>query len=161
MSIVSAHIPYVVGDSKEYIDVKDPEISKAYYGSIEEGEIVHYVIISDTEFLLYANILAPYKEGEIPKVDFTIHDKSEMPHNMLDTVKEDIKWEKWYEEYGRDWYWQSDHEFEQMVPAGEYHVEVQGEGKYSLAIGKTEKFDFWAILRAIINVPRNKLFFFR
>ena len=54
--VVVAHQPRIT-DSEDII-VKEPEISKAYYGNLEGNPHI-YVINSDKNFNLYVNILVP------------------------------------------------------------------------------------------------------
>jgi hypothetical protein len=72
-------------------------------------------------------------------------------------------WHRFYEKYGKDhYYWGP--EFDQNVEAGTYKVLVYNSansGKYALAIGKIEKFNFLSIMGAIAKAKYLDMWFFK
>lgn|SRR5574344_1954540 len=66
-----AHQPRLIFEQPigQIVAVEHPEISQAFYG-ILSGQTDIYQIISDTGFLLYANIVVPDQEGQ--RTDFVI-----------------------------------------------------------------------------------------
>jgi len=143
-SLSLAHIPdYSSGEI-----IKDPEISRAFYGVLN-NEVHTYTVVSEKDFLLYTNILGPYGE-ETPKLSIKVYKEDELLFESAD------EWEYFYEEFAKDEYWYGP-EYEENVSAGEYIIEVHGEGKYSLAVGKIEKFDFPAIVKTLFILPWIKI----
>ena len=73
------------------------------------------------------------------------------------------QWRRYYEKYGRDhYYWGP--EYDENVGAGTYYVKVfnrENKGKYSLAIGKIEKFTFPVFLSAMIRAQLLDRWFFK
>lgn len=60
---VFSHQPRLVsGDYDRFIDIKNPEVSQAFYAELR-GEPVYYRIISENSFRLYTGILVPDIEG--------------------------------------------------------------------------------------------------
>lgn len=144
--------------------VDEPEISWAYYG-ILEGEPHHYRIVSSEPFDLYVNILVPdFQPGGEPvlfhDMSFRVYTGDEMLYEG-DGQKTDRH--RYYEKYGRDhYYWGP--EFDQTVEAGTYSVIVYNSlnsGKYSLAIGKIEKFNFLTITGAMAKAMYLDMWFFK
>jgi hypothetical protein len=144
--------------------VDEPEISWAYYG-ILEGEPHYYMIESSESFNLYVNILVPdfHPDGE-PILRHDMSFKIFVKDKLLYTgegLKND--WHRFYEKYGKDhYYWGP--EFDQNVEAGTYEVLVYNSaniGKYALAIGKIEKFNFLSIMGAIAKAKYLDMWFFK
>ena len=65
--VALAHQPRLVGDDL-VIKVEDPEISKAYYGTLK-GEPAIYIIQSNEPFNFYLDLLVPDVEGVNKNVD--------------------------------------------------------------------------------------------
>jgi hypothetical protein len=53
----------------QIIDVKNPEVSQAFYGILSGQEDI-YQIVSNTGFLLYISIVVPKMSGN--RTDFTV-----------------------------------------------------------------------------------------
>ena len=156
ISVVVAHQPRIT--SSEDIIVKEPEVSKAYYGNLEGNPHV-YVINSDENFNLYVNILVPNIEG-IDKDFSVIIKKDGIEVGFLDGIN--YEWIEFYEKFAGDSYWAGP-EFDEKVSLGRYEIIVtspDNRGKYSLAIGKIESFPFLEIVNAIIILPSLKKDFF-
>jgi len=162
-----AHKPVIVKNqsSRENpILVEEPEISWAFYGVLE-GEPHYYKIVWEKPFTLYVNILVPdlNPEGEpvpVHDMSFAIVEDDTLLH-----ITEGIhfQWRRFYEEYGRDHYYMGP-EFEKRVDAGTYYVRVfngNNSGRYSLAIGKIEKFNFFSLIGAILKAKSLDRWFFR
>jgi hypothetical protein len=156
IQFVSSHQPRIVYDKTNvYEEVYNPEISQAFYGELK-GKSDYYVINSNSNFILYLNILSP--DINNTKKDFYLKVYS---INGNFTVN-GTNWEKFYEEFGGDSYWKGP-EFEKNVSAGFYTIEVtnpEDEGRYSLAVGKTESFTFIESLKSIYAILRLKHDFF-
>ncbi len=152
----SAHQPRIVNTPK--IAVPDPEISKAYYGTLTK-EPHMFSINSDSDFDLYINILVPDIKGQ--KKDLTVNIlRNGKLHAVLSPKADD--WNKFFEIFGQSSYWQGP-EYKKRVAAGEYTIRVQSNQypiKYSLAIGETEAFDGKETLNAISLIPNLKRNFF-
>ena len=162
-----AHRPVIVGDegSKENPVVVDrPQISWAYYGSLE-GEPRYFKVVAAEPFKLYVNILVPDydPEGEpIPAHDlsFEVYEGSRLLYSVDGNRS---SWERFYEPYGKDHYYMGP-EYEKEVEAGEYMVRVfnsTNRGKYSLAIGTIEKWTIVGLIEAIDRARSLDEWFFR
>jgi hypothetical protein len=162
-----AHIPVIVKtkSSKENpVLVKKPEISYAYYGQLA-GTIHYYKIEAPKAFLLYVNILVP---------DYSPKSDPILRHDMSFEVWKDnvclfsgeglnVDWRRFYEKYGRDHYYMGS-EFERQMDAGTYLIRVfntNNTGKYSLAIGKKEKFTVISIIGAFFKAWSLDRWFFK
>lgn len=152
----SAHQPRI--NTSVETTVVDPEISKAYYGTLT-GEPHIYHITSDKPFALYVNILAPDIAGQ--KTDLTVSImKDENTIAMLDGNK--FEWKKFFEPFGHDTYLQGP-EYKAPVEAGSYDIRVssaKNDDKYSLAVGEIEAFDRQEGMNALKVIPVIKRSFF-
>lgn len=162
-SFAFAHQPRITRDlqnsEQSPIKISNPEISQAFYGQLRWQPDV-YQIVSDTGFLLYANIVVPDLTGQ--NTDFVLqikHDK-----NMLANLDgKTIQRSGFYEEFAGDQYlrWP---EREKEVPAGIYTIIVSSptnQGKYSLAVWKIESFPFSEIINTFNLLPSLKTVFFQ
>jgi len=157
---VLAHQPRM---GTETIDVLDVEVSKAYYGEL--NDVPHfYNINSKTEFSIYVNVLIPGN-----KLTHTISAELIKDDKVIEFLDGDnFEWEVWYEEFAGDYYLKGpelgeDFKSTSKLPAGNYQVKVFNEnnqGKYSLAIGDKEEFPAPEIVNAVLLVPWLKLTFF-
>lgn len=163
VSVASAHQPRITWDnedSKEHpIIVSQPEISQAFYWELRWNEAV-YKIISDTWFLLYTNILV--SDTTWTRTDFMVHilEWNNDILTKLDGTK--MLWSWFYEKFAGDSYlkWP---EREREVVSWMYTIVVSNtdnEGKYVLAIGKKESFDFKEIIHTYKTLPALKTYFF-
>lgn len=154
--LASAHQPRIV-DSRQ-TTVVSPEVSKAYYGQLT-GEPDTFTIQADTPFALYVNILIPDIATQKKDVSVTITKNGKMIA-AYDGMQ--FEWRKMFEPFGYDKYWAGP-EFKENVEAGTYVMKVSSpsnDGKYALAIGEAEKFDFKETLNAITLIPKLKKNFF-
>ena len=157
----SAHVPEIVDNERNFQDdpvpVENPEVSKAFYGRLS-GTPHMYIIVADEPFNLYVSLLAPYV-GQEESSDLEFHimkdgEKIVMMHGYDD-------WEKWYEEFGGDWYLQGP-VYEEQASAGTYIIEVHSETNsedYSLAIGRIERFGLLDTVKVVFLVPIIKALF--
>jgi len=153
---VLAHQPRVV-ESNEII-VVDPDISKAYYGTLT-GEPHVYTISASEPFELYVGILMPYDEQVEKDVIAEIKRNGQL---LASIGGGDAQWEMMFEFFGQSSYWDGG-EYKEGVDAGEYTISVSStynDSKYSLAIGETEAFDSIETVNALKLIPELKRDFF-
>lgn len=157
-AISSAHQPQLVNDNTS-ITVNDPEISKAYYAKLD-GQTHTYNITSNTPFELYVNILVPDIMGQ--KKDVTA--KIAQGQKTITTLGgEKAVWEKYFEPFGYDRYFQGP-EYKAQVEPGTYTITIsspKNDSKYSLAIGEKEAFNLSESYRAVMVMPELKRNFFQ
>ena len=158
-----AHKP-VLNENSTYpadapYEIEEPEISKAIYSTLT-GDPHYYRIQSDVDFDFYAGILAA-KIGECAlerKFSFEVLD-SEF-HNIDVADGENFKWTPWYEEYGKQWYWNGpeigkNFLSDRIYKAGTYYIKVfnsNNTGQYIMAVGDIEKFSFTDIIGLIFSL---------
>ena len=158
-----AHKP-VLNENSTYpadapYEIEEPEISKAIYSTLT-GDPHYYRILSDVDFDFYAGILAA-KIGECAlerKFSFEVLD-SEF-HNIDVADGENFKWTPWYEEYGKQWYWNGpeigkNFLSDRIYKAGTYYIKVfnsNNTGQYIMAVGDIEKFSFTDIIGLIFSL---------
>lgn len=145
-----AHQPRIV--EGEVINVVNPETSQAFYGELHRNPHF-YIIDSSEDFTLYVSVLVPQIEGIEKDVSADI--------NGLLLNGSEHEWESYFEEFGRDYYYQGP-EYKEDVKAGIYNIKVfspDNMGKYVLVIGEKEAFPPGEILNAIFTMPSLKRFF--
>lgn len=155
-TVASAHQPRIVTDSPT--TVIDPEVSKAYYGTLR-GEPAVYTITADKPFALYVGVLVPDILGQKKDVSAVILKEGE-EIAVLEGIG--FEWKQFFEPFGHDTYWQGP-EYKAQAPAGDYEIRVwsiNNDSKYSLAIGEIEAFDFKETLNALTLIPQLKKDFF-
>ena len=160
-----AHKP-VLNESSTYpadapYEIEEPEISKAIYSTLT-GDPHYYRIQSAIDFDFYAGILAA-KIGECAlesKFSFEVLD-SEFDKIYLADGK-NFDWVPWYEEYGKQWYWNGPEVGEKFLSnevfkAGTYYIKVFNKtntGQYVIAVGDIEKFSFTDIVGLIFSMGK-------
>ena len=153
---VLAHQPRIV-ESTETV-VIDPEISKAYYGTLS-GSPHTYTINSEEEFDLYVGILVPDTTNPQKDVTATIYKGDD----LLATIGgEGAEWKTFFEPFGQSTYWDGG-EYKAPAEAGAYRIVVSStnnNSKYSLAVGEIEAFDGKEGLNALNLIPDLKRDFF-
>ena len=158
-----AHKP-VLNENSTYpadapYEIEEPEISKAIYSTLT-GDPHYYRIQSDVDFDFYAGILAA-KIGECAlesKFSFEVLDAEF--HNIDVADGENFKWTPWYEEYGKQWYWNGpeigkNFLSDRIYKAGTYYIKVfnnTNTGQYIIAVGDIEKFSFTDIIGLIFSL---------
>lgn len=154
-----AHQPRIVGYAAR-VAVRDPEISKAYYGRLP-GAPARYEIVSGQPFTLYAQITVPDIHGARRDYRLTILGPDGRLLSQLSTAAS--RWKRFYEPFGGDHYLTGP-EYRRRVPAGRYIVQVAGPGKrgtYVLAIGEAEQWGPIEGLSALMALPAIKHDYFR
>ncbi|MDB9865457.1 hypothetical protein OAC71_01860 [Candidatus Thioglobus sp.] len=160
-----AHKP-VMNENSSYpadapYEIEEPEISKAIYSTLT-GEPHFYRIESETDFNFYAGILAA-KIGECTleeKFSFEVLDSDFHPLYLADG--ESFEWTPWYEEYGKQWYWNGPEVgknflSDRVFKAGTYYIRVfnnSNTGQYIIAVGDIEKFSFTDIVGLIFSMGK-------
>ena len=161
-SQVYAHKP-VLNESSSYpldtpYEIDNPEMSKAIYSTLS-GDAHFYRIESAKDFNFYAGVLAA-KIGECSlenKFSFEVLDSE---FNLIYLADgENFEWTPWYEQYGKQWYWNGPEIGEnflsnEIFTAGTYYIRVfnaSNTGQYILAVGDIEKFSFSDILGLIFS----------
>lgn len=158
-SLVYAHQPKIISslDAEKSILVQQPEISKAYYSELT-GNPHYYTINSSTHFSLYVGILTPGK-NITNTISFEIRNETSLIYSGDGT---NYSWWIFYEDYGKEYYmagpeYGNNFTSTHNVSAGVYTIKVfnyNNQGRYSLAIGDVESFNFIEIIKAIINSYR-------
>ena len=103
-----AHQPILNSDIEMSLDkpyvIKSPEISKAIY-SILKGTDHYYVISSEKSFNFYAGLTVPKIDGcdDFVRFSFAVLDNDF--HIIQEFDGQKYHWWKWYEPYGKKWYW--------------------------------------------------------
>lgn len=154
---VYAHQPVIVGP-KTAVTVKNPDVSKVYYGELA-GKPVVYTVYSAKPFVLYANILVPDTSGA--KTDFSL-DILKDGELIQKIYGPECFWLDFYEPFGDDYYLEGP-EFEKKVEPGSYTIKVYSQsnsGKYALAVGKNDKFGLLETVSALRVMPAVKKDFF-
>ncbi len=140
-------------------EIEDPEISKAIYSTLS-GNPHYYRIQSEVNFDFYAGILAA-KIGECAlesKFSFEVLDSEFHRIDLADG--ENFEWTPWYEEYGKQWYWNGpeigkNFLSDRIYKAGTYYIKVFNDtntGQYIMAVGDIEKFLFTDIVGLLFSM---------
>jgi len=151
-----AHQPRIT-ESRQTL-VPDPEISKAYYGTLT-GEPDVYTIEAKEPFDLYVNVLVPDIAGQKKDVSATV---SKDGKELAVLEGTNFEWKQFYEPFGADSYFMGP-EYKARAEAGKYEIRVLSSGndsKYSLAIGEIEAFDFKETVNVFTVIPELKKNFF-
>ena len=160
---VHAHKP-VLNKNSSYppdapYEIEDPEISKAIYSTLSGGP--HYYRIQSAEdFDFYSGILAA-KIGDCAlesKFSFEVLDSDF--HLLYLADGENFEWTPWYEEYGKQWYWNGpeigkNFASNKVFKAGTYYIKVFNDtntGQYVLAVGDIEQFSLTDIVGLIFSM---------
>lgn len=155
-----AHQPRLV-DDRPSIEVRDPEISQAFYARLA-GNPQSYYIRSEVPLRLYVNILVPEMPGIDTDYEAVISRESGPGEEILTRLDgKTYAWRPFFEPFGGDHY-RLGPEYDEQVPAGTYIVTVSSPdnmGKYALAIGKIEKFPPKEMARTIVALPKLKKYF--
>jgi hypothetical protein len=155
-----AHQPRLVGD-KPSTEVRDPEISQAFYARLA-GNPQSYYIRSEIPLRLYLNLLVPDLPGIETDYAAVIYRETETPEAVIKLLDgKAFAWHPFFEPFGGDHYLVGP-EYDEEVPAGSYVVVVSSpdnQGKYVLAVGKAEKFPLGEMARTLVTLPKLKKYF--
>ena len=155
-----AHQPRLV-DDRPSIEVRNPEISQAFYARLA-GNPQSYYIRSDVPLRLYVNLLVPDIAGIDTDYEAVISRETGSGEEVLARLDgKAYEWRPFFEPFGGDHYLLGP-EYDEQVPAGTYIVTVSSPdcaGKYALAIGKIEKFPPKEMARTIVALPQLKKYF--
>ncbi len=155
-----AHQPNLVGNVE--IEIKDPEISRAFYGTLE-GSPHLYLVNSPTRFQLYLNLLVPKLENWERDFTLEIFKVEGGKEIKIDEINSrDFPWSEFYEKFAGDYYYMGP-EWEKEMDAGTYRISVSTpnpKAKYVLAVGKIESFPFSEMFRTMGVLPALKVNFF-
>lgn len=155
-----AHQPRIV--SEDVTIIRNPEISQAFYGELK-GQHDHYNIIEEEGFDLYVSILVPDLPGIGKDVSVAIEPIDEIENNFIYFLNgTDFQWERYYEEFGGDYYYQGP-DIKAKVGPGGYDIHVMSTdnlGKYVLVVGQIESFPIDEFINTIITLPELKQEFF-
>jgi len=158
--LVLAHQPRLV--SGEVTVIRNPEVSQAFYGELK-GKHDHYNIIEEEEFELYVSILVPDLPGIGKDVSVAIEPIDEIDNNFIYFLNgTDFQWERYYEEFGGDYYYQGP-DIKAKVGPGGYDIHVMSTdnlGKYVLVVGQIESFPIDELINTIFTLPSLKQDFF-
>jgi len=164
-----AHQPRLVYLQSGDVQISNPEVSQAFYDELK-GKPRDYFIDSNKDFELYINLLVPAvanMEGRYSATISLVKDPSTGSGQAEEQIAEldggSFDWKEFYEPFSRDWYLQGP-ELDKQVPAGKYKIEVyskDNQGKYILAVGKTEFFDIQSILNIYWQLPLLKITFLK
>ena len=155
-----AHQPRLVDDSSsETVQIKNPEVSQAFYATLA-GKEDTYTLSSDTDFLLLVELITPVIEGKEPGV-FTVEVVDRDTGNVYLTGTTSPEGSIFYEPFAGDEYIEGP-KVEQQAPAGTYDIRVEGdeEKKYVLVVGKRECFPFDEIINTYKSLPSLKMDYF-
>jgi peptidase E len=159
----SAHQPRLIYSQLGNIQIANPEISQAFYDELK-GTPRDYYIDSDKDFELYINLLVPEETNPNGRYSANVFFEKDSKEEMIfSTDILSTSWQEYYEEYGRDYYLKGP-EYTQQVSAGKYKIEVfssDNQGKYVLAVGKTESYDWQSVLNIYWQLPLLKIQFFK
>lgn len=155
-NFADAHQPRVV--QGELVEVVDPEISKAYYGTLTGAPHI-YIIDASAAFNLYVSILVP----DIASADKTMMAEVFKGEKQIATIGgSGAPWKKFFEPFGQSSYLDGG-EHKTRADAGVYTIKVKSQsnsGKYSLAVGEIEVFDRTEGMSALAIIPELKKDFF-
>jgi len=164
VNLSSAHQPRVVGGGEEVLEIKNPDISQAFYGELK-GVPAHYKITSNEPFSLYLSVLVPDIEGIDKNISVELYKmvaEREIPDKTL-LDGESFEWTSFYEPFAGDDYFQGPDWGPEEVEVGEYHINVfnpDNNGRYSLVVGQKEEFPLAEIWNTVLALPSLKKNFF-
>ena len=141
--------------------VAEPELSKAYYASLT-GSDHSYRIHSSEPFLLYVSVLVPDVEDLPNDLTVKVYELGRKKRLIGEIGGEPDTWQPYFEPFGYDHY-RAGPEFKNEVDAGDYELVVSclnDQGKYVLAVGEKDVFNFAEIRSALILIPILKRDFF-
>ncbi len=157
-SISFAHQPRLVEGEAQPIKIENPEVSKAYYGNLNDAAD-EFVIESSYGFNLSVELTVP--DVESAKKDFTVN----VYRNDLFLFKlegSNAEWKSFFDEFANDAYLVGPKQ-QVSVPDGTYKILVDNPsntGRYVLVVGNREEFPITEALSALRIMPTIKEDFF-
>ncbi len=158
-----AHNPRLVYKSEirpdKPIQIVNPEISQAFYGNLRWNSD-YYQIKSETWFNLFVSIVVPTISWARTDFQVVVLDNKANIIKILDWTN--TKRTNFWERFAWDMYWDGP-EFEKFVSSGTYTIivsNIDNQWKYSLAVGKIEKFTIKDMVNTIKSMPALKTDFF-
>ena len=156
----SAHQPRIV--QGETTEIKDPEISQAFYGELT-GHPHYFEINSNKEFNLYAEILVPDIKGAETDISAEVIKVDGQKREVIGVLDgKSFAWKPFFEPFAGDSYFKGP-DFSARVGAGQYLILVSSPsfwGKYSLVVGQKESFSPVRIFKTLTTLPILKMGFF-
>lgn len=159
---VSAHqARFVEVGQHDITTVKNPDVSQAFYGQLEDFPHM-FEIQSDETFNLYTEILVPDIENQPNDIGVLILKVEERGVTEIKRLSpKEAEWESRYEWFGGDSYRRGSSFFDSL-DAGTYQIEVSTPvnlGKYVLVVGKKEEFSIFDYVDTVRDIARVKSFF--
>jgi len=157
-----AHQPRLVTDQSSSesnpILIEDPEISKAYYGKIEQSS-EYYKIVSNGEFFMYLSLQVPDIPNQSKDLKVELEDESGLQLAYFDGSM--YRWEKFHEDFGNADYL-SGPSTQMNLPSGIYSIKISGpeNTKYVLVTGQKEEFPLPEFANSLFLVPKINMEFF-
>lgn len=170
--LAEAHQPRIV--TGRVTEVRDPEISQAFYGELK-GAPDEFIIRSDKDFRLYVGLLVPDVKDVRKDISADISVRTAQGERRVELLDgASFAWTPYFEEFAKDnYFWgpefsapdsQRGVELKgKTMPAGTYKIVISdagNQGRYSLAIGDVESFSPKEMLNAALILPRIKAQFF-
>lgn len=164
---VFAHQPRLVYKMLSTIDapfiISNPDISQAFYGQLKNPSADYFKVTLNTEQSLYLGLLTPDNNESAEEVSAMVIKLNSPDSDIkMSLGGKDSNWEKYYEDYAGDSYWQGP-DAKKLLPAGDYLITISAKdniGKYVLVIGQTESFPFAEAMKTLYNLPDLKMGFF-
>jgi hypothetical protein len=153
-----AHQPQYVAE-RTVVAVEEPEVSKAYYGSLN-GQPATYTIDADEPFDLYAGLIVPVGAGA--ETDFVLEIVAPNDETLFSESRAE-PWPVFHEEFANDNYYDGPEFWLPNAPAGLYVIRISSpdnRGQYVLAVGKKEVFAPADVVSALRVIPQLKSDFF-
>ena len=142
-------------ESNAPVRVEEPDISKAYYGTLH-GQPQVFELDWDATVPFYVGLTVPDLPGIPTDVSATLLDPA-YPNTPVATLAgKSVAWEPFFEAYGRQKYLKGP-EFRHQLPAGHYEIRVEGpspERVFVLAIGERESFPPRELVKDFAILPR-------
>lgn len=162
-ALADAHRPIVMTPEgvADVRVVSEPEISRAFYGELDNFPHT-FEIRATSSFHLYVQVLEPDKDeakNDHTGIIIRERDDGRGVEEVARLRPAEASWESFYEFFGGDSYLEGP-KFDAEVGPGVYRVEVStpvNDGKYVLAIGKTEDFSgmgYFGILKGIYSAKQ-------
>ncbi|MFZ2039036.1 MAG: hypothetical protein WAV11_03835 [Minisyncoccia bacterium] len=166
-NVAQAHQPRLVYKMVSTIEtpfiISNPDISQAFYGRLKNSSADYFKVTLNTEQSLYLGLLTPDNNEAASEVSAIVIKLNSPDSDIkMSLGGSDSVWEKYYEDYAGDNYWQGP-DTKKLLPAGDYLITISAKdniGKYVLVVGQTESFPFAEAMKTLYNLPDLKMGFF-